>query len=39
VINGAQCIVVSQRHRSPGICFEDVVHASATPPRVEESVL
>jgi DNA-directed RNA polymerase subunit beta len=29
VINGAERVVVSQLHRSPGIRFEEVVHASA----------
>jgi DNA-directed RNA polymerase beta subunit len=29
VINDANRLVVTQLHRSPGICFEEVVHASA----------
>jgi DNA-directed RNA polymerase subunit beta len=28
VINGAERVVVSQLHRSPGICFEGTMHAS-----------
>jgi DNA-directed RNA polymerase subunit beta len=28
VINGVGRVVVSQLHRSPGICFEEIVHAS-----------
>ena len=28
VINGAERVVVSQLHRSPGICFETSVHAN-----------
>ncbi|MDR0590294.1 MAG: DNA-directed RNA polymerase subunit beta [Puniceicoccales bacterium] len=28
VINGAERVVVSQLHRSPGICFEETLHAS-----------
>jgi DNA-directed RNA polymerase subunit beta len=28
VINGAERVVVSQLHRSPGICFEESMHAS-----------
>ncbi len=28
IINGAERVVVSQLHRSPGICFEEAVHAS-----------
>jgi len=28
VINGAERVIVSQLHRSPGICFEEEVHSS-----------
>ena len=28
VINGAERVIVSQLHRSPGICFESTVHAN-----------
>lgn len=28
IINGAERVVVSQLHRSPGICFEETIHAS-----------
>ena len=28
IINGAERVIVSQLHRSPGICFENVVHPS-----------
>ncbi len=28
IINGAERVVVSQLHRSPGICFEETVHSS-----------
>lgn len=28
VINGAERVIVSQLHRSPGICFESTVHSS-----------
>ncbi|MDR1366458.1 MAG: DNA-directed RNA polymerase subunit beta [Puniceicoccales bacterium] len=28
VINGAERVVVSQLHRSPGVCFEETIHAS-----------
>ena len=28
VINGAERVVVSQLHRSPGICFESSIHAN-----------
>ena len=30
VINGAERVIVSQLHRSPGICFEQSVHANGT---------
>ncbi|NKB25145.1 MAG: DNA-directed RNA polymerase subunit beta [Kiritimatiellae bacterium] len=30
VINGAERVVVSQLHRSPGICYEQSVHANGT---------
>jgi len=30
VINGAERVVVSQLHRSPGICFEQATHANGT---------
>jgi len=29
-VNGAERVVVSQLHRSPGICFEKAVHANGT---------
>jgi len=28
VINGAERVIVSQLHRSPGICFEETIHTS-----------
>ena len=28
VINGAERVIVSQLHRSPGICFESTIHAN-----------
>ncbi len=28
IVNGAERVVVSQLHRSPGICFEETVHSS-----------
>ena len=28
VINGAERVIVSQLHRSPGICFESTIHTS-----------
>lgn len=28
IINGAERVIVSQLHRSPGICFEEAVHTS-----------
>lgn len=28
IINGAERVIVSQLHRSPGICFEETVHTS-----------
>ena len=31
VINGAERVIVSQLHRSPGICTERTVHANGTP--------
>ena len=30
IINGAERVIVSQLHRSPGICFEQSVHANGT---------
>ena len=30
IINGAERVIVSQLHRSPGICFEQTVHANGT---------
>ena len=30
IVNGAERIIVSQLHRSPGICFEQSVHANGT---------
>jgi DNA-directed RNA polymerase subunit beta len=30
VINGAERVIVSQLHRSPGICYEQSVHANGT---------
>ncbi|MDR0994234.1 MAG: DNA-directed RNA polymerase subunit beta [Verrucomicrobiota bacterium] len=30
IINGAERVIVSQLHRSPGICFESAVHANGT---------
>ena len=30
VINGAERVIVSQLHRSPGICFESTTHANGT---------
>ena len=30
VINGAERVVVSQLHRSPGVCFGQSVHANGT---------
>jgi len=30
VVNGAERVVVSQLHRSPGICFEKSIHANGT---------
>ena len=30
VINGAERVVVSQLHRSPGICFEESIHANGS---------
>jgi len=30
VVNGAERVIVSQLHRSPGICFEQSVHANGT---------
>ena len=30
VINGAERVIVSQLHRSPGICFEQSLHANGT---------
>ncbi|MBI2442023.1 MAG: DNA-directed RNA polymerase subunit beta [Lentisphaerae bacterium] len=30
VVNGAERVVVSQLHRSPGICFEQTIHANGT---------
>jgi len=30
VVNGAERVIVSQLHRSPGICFEKTVHANGT---------
>ena len=30
VINGAERVIVSQLHRSPGICFEQTTHANGT---------
>ena len=31
VVNGAERVIVSQLHRSPGICSEKTVHANGTP--------
>ncbi|MBQ6470798.1 MAG: DNA-directed RNA polymerase subunit beta [Victivallales bacterium] len=31
VINGAERVIVSQLHRSPGVCFEKTDHASGKP--------
>ena len=31
VINGAERVIVSQLHRSPGICTERAIHANGTP--------
>ncbi len=31
VINGAERVIVSQLHRSPGICSEKAIHANGTP--------
>ena len=31
VVNGAERVVVSQLHRSPGICSEKTIHANGTP--------
>lgn len=31
VINGAERVIVSQLHRSPGICFEETLHTSGKP--------
>ncbi|MDR2806665.1 MAG: DNA-directed RNA polymerase subunit beta [Puniceicoccales bacterium] len=31
IINGAERVVVNQLHRSPGICFEETLHASGKP--------
>ena len=28
IVNGAERVVVSQLHRSPGICFEETMHSS-----------
>ncbi|MDD2519337.1 MAG: DNA-directed RNA polymerase subunit beta [Kiritimatiellae bacterium] len=30
IVNGAERVIVSQLHRSPGICFEQSVHANGT---------
>ena len=30
IVNGAERVIVSQLHRSPGICFESSVHANGT---------
>ena len=30
IINGAERVIVSQLHRSPGICFEQTLHANGT---------
>lgn len=30
IINGAERVVVSQLHRSPGICFEESIHANGS---------
>ncbi|MCB1195283.1 DNA-directed RNA polymerase subunit beta [bacterium] len=30
VINGAERVIVSQLHRSPGICFEQIIHPRGT---------
>ena len=31
IINGAERVIVSQLHRSPGICSEKAIHANGTP--------
>jgi DNA-directed RNA polymerase subunit beta len=31
VVNGAERVIVSQLHRSPGICSERTIHANGTP--------
>jgi DNA-directed RNA polymerase subunit beta len=31
IINGAERVVVSQLHRSPGICFERTIHSNGSP--------
>ena len=30
IVNGAERVIVSQLHRSPGICFESSIHANGT---------
>jgi len=30
IVNGAERVIVSQLHRSPGLCFEQTVHANGT---------